>query len=99
MIQRLRLIHILFALILLTNFVAAWPWPPTMQSIEGLIFRRNAAADDNEGTLRPIILLPNDSLLTHHRIVWIVLIATYKDSGHQVEHRVRESLADQGLDG
>lgn len=50
MIQRLRLIHILVALILLTNFVAAWPWPPTMQNIEGLIFRRNAAADDSEGS-------------------------------------------------
>lgn len=49
MIQRLRLIHLLFALILLTTFVAAWPWPPTMENLEGLIFRRDAASDDNDG--------------------------------------------------
>ena len=41
MILRLQLSHFFLSLFLFTSFTAAWPWPPSLQDIEGLILRRD----------------------------------------------------------
>lgn len=47
MLHKVKILGLLFAFSHFLSLTAAWPWPPSLENIEGLIVRR---ADTKTGT-------------------------------------------------
>lgn len=45
MVQRHRLVRLLFLTFLFTTFTAAWPWPPSFENVEALVRRQEKSKD------------------------------------------------------
>ena len=90
MIQRFQLL--LVAMMLLT-FTAAWPWPPSVEKIEGLIFRRQNNSN-NDKSILPFKILTAEFLLRALRLNRNVLISAHEDPGRSVHHILCCSLSD-----
>lgn len=51
MIRRHLPIQFFVAILLLLRFTAAWPWPPSVENREGIIYRRQDNSNTESGLL------------------------------------------------